>query len=139
MGEVLAESSDSREPRQEPIQTLDDLARVYHWANIILNPFVLAIGLSPDASEDLKIAGIIWVVISSLINPGLSGCITGYIGAVITGTIALLGIGSLAALIVAFVLFTIAASAIGAIILTIALVYLWVTSLIALRLDWKTN
>ncbi len=111
---------------------MNETEKLYHWANLIVNPLILALFfLSPYVPEGVAYTIMAWPVVSALLNPRLRSWVIGAFATVASGTAILGCMGSL----VAIFIFVLAATA--GIVLGFALLLpaLWFMSLKAVMDD----
>ena len=114
-------------------ETMVQLERLYHWANVIGIPILLLLALSGD--ERLAAAWWAVIVVSSLLNRRLRGWVARVLGGLFSYAVALgclsLGIAGILLLI---------PLALGTVVFFfIAAAYLWISSLVAIVQEYQTR
>lgn len=121
--------------------------KLYHWANILLNPLIV-IGISviqwakidvPEPTQNYLIIGCgAWIIFGCIFNPILRGWLAKFLSAIFGVGISLGAIGGFGAIIMLIFVVGILALA-GFVGGAIALIYLWITSIAALKTMGETT
>lgn len=108
---------------------MSNLEKAYHWANLVLNPIILALILvSTSQTEPLAALGAGWALISAILNPKIRAWVIGSFASIMGATILLSCVGSIVGI---FVLIFVASIGIT-VGFFIVLPVLWILSLKAI-------
>lgn len=104
---------------------MSDFEKIYHWANLILNPILLVGIFLPDIGESFVTVAMGWALLSAILNEQLRRWVLGAFGSLMGGIVWIACVGSLVGIMVFVVVATFAAMAGFLIILPL----MWVMSL----------